>query len=611
MSAWMLLLPVLIPAVGGLAAFVTPKGQHNLLVAVSLAATAATTAVTALLFGREMELAYDWVGFGMAFEMKLYPLSWMILLTSALGLLAVLYSSVFMRERRHTRQFFGFLLLTLGFVNGAMLANNLVLMLFFWEGLLGMLFGLVMTGGSNSAPTATKALIINGVGDLCLIFGVCLTGWLAGSLSLDRIHLPITDFWSTTAFTLMMAGAVAKAGSMPFHSWIPDAALDAPTPFMAFLPAALEKALGIYLLARLNLEVFQVLPGSRVSIAMMTLGCVTIILMVLMALIQKDYKRLLSYHAISQVGYMILGLGTALPIGIVGGLFHMVNNAIYKSCLFYTAGSVERQVGTTDLERLSGLGRNMPVTCACFVVSALAIAGVPPLNGFFSKELVFDAALESNVIFFIIAAVGAFFTAASFLKLGHTVFFDKPVKGLSGVKESPWPMLVPMVILAVTCVVFGVMNPLPLKGMIEPALGGHMEHSFSGLPHNWVLTAISAVILLAAYVHHLYGAKRSGRPLGAADHIHHAPGLRSVYDYAETGAMDPYRLGGSLLDSVSSLLFGIDRAIDWLYVGLAAGLAGLAAGLLDRVHLGRHWLYVLWLLGGGVVVVCIFYWVGG
>ncbi len=199
------------------------------------------------------------------------------------------------------------------------------------------------------------------------------------------------------AFILLMIGAIGKAGAMPFHSWIPDAALDAPLPFMALLPGSIEKLLGIYLLARFSLDLFTLAPGTWVSTVLMVIGAATIILAVMMALVQKNYKRLLSYHAISQVGYMILGIGTGLPIGIVGGLFHMVNNAIYKSCLFLTAGAVEKQAGTTDLEKLGGLARSMPVTVICFIVAAVSISGVPPFNGFFSKEMVYDAALEERL----------------------------------------------------------------------------------------------------------------------------------------------------------------------------------------------------------------------
>ena len=258
---------------------------------------------------------------------------------------------------------------------------------------------------------------------------------------------------------------------MPFHSWIPDAAIDAPLPFMAILPASIEKLLGIYFLARISLDLFTLRPGSWVSTTLMVVGRVTIILAVLMALVQKNYKRLLSYHAISQVGYMILGIGTALPIGIIGGLFHMINHAMYKSCLFLTGGAVEKQAGTTDLEKLGGLARGMPVTVICFIVAAASISGVPPFNGFFSKEMVYHAALESGWVFYAVALLGSFFTAASFLKLGHAAFFGKRAIDAPAVKEAPLPMLIPMIVLAGLCILFGVGNSIPLGGLIQPAVG--------------------------------------------------------------------------------------------------------------------------------------------
>jgi NADH-quinone oxidoreductase subunit L len=156
---------------------------------------------------------------------------------------------------------------------------------------------------------------------------------------------------------------------------------------MALVPAALEKLIGIYFLARISLDMFKLSVGSALSTVLMWVGIATIILAVMMALIQKNYKRLLSYHAISQVGYMILGIGTAIPAGIVGGLFHMINHAIYKSGLFLTSGAVEKQTNTTNLEELGGLGRKMPITFICFYNSGFHM-GVPPFNGFFSKELV-------------------------------------------------------------------------------------------------------------------------------------------------------------------------------------------------------------------------------
>ena len=610
-SDWMVLLPILIPAIGAGLVMLLPKQGFNLQQAVAMLASAATLAVTILFFGRELSFFKNWLGFGINFDLRLYSFSAMIVFVAAFAFLSILYASVYMRDKANTRTFFGFVLLATAFVCGAMLANNLVLMLFFWEGLLGIMFALIYTGGKEATDTAIKALVINGFADLCLILGVCITGWLASTLTMDKINLQLNSYWANFAFVMMMIGAIGKAGAMPFHSWIPDAAVDTNVPFMAFLPAALDKILGIYLLARMNLDLFYILPGSRMSTFMMFVGSCTIIFAVMMALIQKDYRKLLAYHAVSQVGYMILGIGTALPIGIVGGIFHMVNNALYKGCLFFTAGAVEVQTGTTDLKVLGGLGKKMPITCFGFLIAALSIAGVPPFNGFFSKELVFNAALESNIVFFVIAVLGAFCTAASFLKLGHTVYFGKETATTRNTREAPWPVLVPIVVLAAACVLFGVYNPLPLKGLIEPILGERIEHTYSGLPHDWVLPLVSGVILILAVINHIYGVRKSGKPVGAVDHIHHAPVLNSIYNTAEAGSLDPYRMIDSFVVSVSTLLFSIDRLIDWLYTGFATGAASLIAAGINMVHVGKHWLYVLWTLAGGIVVVALMFWIGG
>jgi NADH-quinone oxidoreductase subunit L len=404
---------------------------------------------------------------------------------------------------------------------------------------------------------------------------------------------------------LLVIGAISKAGSMPFHSWIPDAAIDAPLPFMAFLPASLEKLLGIYFLARISMDLFQFTPESWISPLMMVVGAVTILLAVMMALVQKDYKRLLSYHAISQVGYMILGIGTALPIGIVGGLFHMINNAMYKSCLFLTAGAVEKQTGTTDLAKLGGLGTKMPVTFACYLVTAASISGVPPFNGFFSKEMVSDAALERNVVFFLAAILGSFFTAASFLKLGHAAFLGKCRESNEKVKEAPVSMLAPMVVIAALCVVFGIYNALPLNVFIQPGLGGKIASlpSFAGFPTNTFLIAMTVVALGGALVNHMLGARMAGSGLHAADHIRYAPGIASVYDGAEKRYFDPYDLGMKFAGWVALAGWGVDKAVNWLSDVLVVKVAyGVGKGV-RLAHTGSYSLYVLWALAGALAIV--------
>jgi NADH-quinone oxidoreductase subunit L len=227
---------------------------------------------------------------------------------------------------------------------------------------------------------------------------------------------------------------------MPFHSWIPMPRMTRRCPSWRSCPH-LSKNTGDIFLARITLDMFDFQPGTRMSVLVMSLGAITILLAVLMAVVQKDYKRLLSFHAISQVGYMVLGIGTALPIGIAGGLFHMINHAMYKSCLFLTSGSVERAAGTTDLSALGGLGKKMPVTFACFFIAAASISGVPPFQRLFLKGACLMTPRSKAVRYFILPPFSAH-SSPRLLSQGRAHHLSRRASaGTAGVRESPWPML--------------------------------------------------------------------------------------------------------------------------------------------------------------------------
>ncbi len=525
----------------------------------------------------------------------------------AFTFLTALYAVAFFKNKNNIYKFYAYLLFSLVFSVAAVLADNLVIMLFFWEGLLLVLFGMIAQSGSTAAfRTALKAFVIVGISDLCMMVGIALTGRIAGTLNISEINLVPTGL-ASIAFVLLAIGAISKAGSMPFHTWIPDAATDAPLPFMAYFPAALEKLLGIYFLSRICLDLFRLQGGSGLSILLMTVGAITILFAVMMALVQKNYKRLLSYHAISQVGYMILGIGTALPIGIIGGLFHMVNNALYKSCLFFTAGAVERQTGTTDLQELGGLYRKMPITFISFFIAAVAISGVPPLNGFFSKELVYDAALERGSIFYIAAVLGSFFTAASFLKLGHAVFLGRLEERNKEAKEAPLPMLIVMLVIAFCCILFGVFNKLAITKFFQPVLSERLQgNHFFSFHANITLVIITLLVLLGAFIHHLIGVKINGSGLKAVDHIYHSALLHRMYAWQEKKYFDPYEIGLKVINVFARIFWLCDRLIDWLYDNFAVGIGRGFSRMLRWLHNGNYVTYIIWsLLGAGAVVVFI------
>ena len=446
------------------------------------------------------------------------------------------------------------MLLTVAMASGAVLADNLVLLLVFWEGLLLTLFGMIATGDRRPYGTAIKAFIIVGVTDLCMMLGVMLTGRLAGTLDMSAIKLPV-DGLGGVAFLLLGIGAMGKAGAMPFHSWIPDAALDAPLPFMAILPASIEKLLGIYFLARISLDLFTLTPGHAGSRrSLMVVGAVTIILAVLMALVQKNYKRLLSYHAISQVGYMILGIGTALPIGIIGGLFHMINHAMYKSCLFLTGGAVEKQAGTTDLEKLGGprpqhaghrhlLHRGGRLDLGGAPVQRVLLQGDGLRRGP-GERAGYSTPWRCSAP----SSPPPPSSSSATRPSSESARSDAPT-----VKEAPLPMLIPMIVLAGLCILFGVGNSIPLGGLIQPAVGTAVTggRSFAGFPASTLLIELTAAALLLAVLNHWYGVRKTGRGLGAVDHIHNAIFLAPVYAVAEKGQLDPYFIGRWVMKGAS------------------------------------------------------------
>ena len=595
---------ILCPAMAGALVLLLPRRwgwlQHLLLVTAAVADLIASVR----LLGSTTAYRAPWGGFGMRFELELYYFnSYMLAAAASFGVLIALYCAAFMRGRASTTQFYAYFLFTLAFTNGSLLADDLLTLLFFWEGLLGTLFGMIYLGGPGAFKTAGKALIINGVTDLCLMAGIALTIQLAGTSRISDIHLPLGTLGSI-AFLFLMIGAASKAGAMPFHSWIPDAAEDAPLPFMALVPAALEKLLGIYLLARITMDLYQMTPNAWVSTVLMIIGAVTIVLAVLMALIQKDYKKLLSFHAVSQVGYMILGIGTAVPAGIVGGIFHMINHAMYKSCLFLTGGCVEKQTGTTDLQQLGGIGRRMPITCACFIVAALSISGMFPLNGFFSKELVYEGALHRGWIFYAAALLGSFLTAASFLKLCHAAYFGKARRDLGTVREAGLLMLIPICVLAALCILFGVNNSLPLH-VVQNAIGEVrlMQHHFGGMPQSAFLVTATLLALGAAVLNHWWGVRRSGDSLKAVDHIHHAPVLHSVYARAEQRRFDPYEWGMSAARGLAALCRGVDRGIDGIYNVVVPGAARTISAGISAAHTGSFQLYLGWCLIGFALIL--------
>ncbi|MEA3366785.1 MAG: proton-conducting transporter membrane subunit [Planctomycetota bacterium] len=574
-------------------------------------------------------------------------LSGLIVLAAAgIALLVTLYSVRAMAEHPRAPVFHAWVLWTVAAVLAAALANNFLLLIVAWEVATVGLYLLVGMGRPEGRAGAMKTFAILGFADVCLLLGVAIVGQAGGEANpLFLVSgvggLETGEPLMAVAYLLMAAAALAKAGAMPLHTWIPSASEDAPTPVFALLPAALDKLLGIYLLARITFEVFAV--STALATVLMVIGAATILLAVMMAMIQHNLKRLLSFHAVSQVGYMVLGMGLAAwvlakgraaggatpaqeavaTVAFCGGLLHMLNNAIYKSALFLVAGSVERAAGTTRLDRLGGLARMLPVAFVCFLVAGLAIAGVPPLNGFVSKWLIYQGALAAGsglaVACLVVAILGSALTLAVVMKAGHSVFLGTrgsavPVEGIG--RESGW-MAVAMIVLAVACVGLGVWGGPAVGGLILPAAeavglpatgidtaGWALSvRGGAGLWEPSVVTGLILIGVLVGVLVYLYRRALRVRVVGnfvagedsSSDELWHVSGthfyetirrlpvLRVIFGDASVGAFDLYRLVGqygyTLVERLRAWHTGLLAAYaSWIIIGLVVLVTVLALG---------------------------------
>ena len=494
--------PILLPIIFGFLCLIIPKKLKGIREPLALIGVLSTFILTILFFLKRKTLSgLPWF--------YLDSLSSFILLAIGLfGVLITLYSLKFMKGKDRLNEYYTYLLWTIGASCGVVLVNNLILLLVFW-GFLGLtLYLLIGIGGPKAVDSAKKTLIIVGGSDALMVLGVAALWVLTQSFQMDKINIAIAGGLPILAFSTLAIAAFTKAGAMPFHTWIPDMAENAPVPVTAFLPAALDKLLGIYLLARIAMNLFIMSKGA--GLVLMAIGAGTIIFAVMMALIQHDAKRLLGYHAVSQVGYMLLGIGTGNPIGIAGGLFHMLNNAIYKGCLFLGVGAVEHKTGTTDLGKLGGLAKAMPVTFVTCLIAALSISGVPPFNGFFSKWMVYQGVIELGkqdsklwIIWLVAAMFGSALTLASFMKLIHAIFLGRSSEQpsqISAKKEVSFTMWFPMVVLAGLCIIFGVFAyQVPLGLFILPSVAKVLFLGFWSPSFATLLIIIGIILGLIIY----------------------------------------------------------------------------------------------------------------
>ncbi len=480
-----LLVPIFLPLTAGFVLLFLPNKTKSLSKALTLVISGLTLALAIRIFTvGQLDYAcsvlqIDNLKLDLLLSAK--PLGGFILMFAmGFGLLITLYSLRSRNETKRANVYYGAILLSIGGTAGVLLSNHLLFLLMFWEIVTVSLYLLITTGGRNSNFAATKSFAMVGVSDAALLLGTLMIWARSGTFVISDISIATTSTLPIIAFLLLMTAAITKAGALPLHTWLPTSGEYAPTSVMALLPAAIDKLLGIYLLVIIVREIF-VLESAALSFILALIGSATVIIAVMIAMVQHNLKKLLSYHAISQVGYMVLGIATGTAVGIAGGVFHMLNHAIYKCCLFLCGGAVEQAAGTCELDRLGGLGKKMSITFITCLIAALSISGMPPFNGFVSKWMVYQGVIQMGTartsgaaqlwpVWLTCAIFGSVLTLASFVKLIHSVFLSRLPEELKDVKEVSPLQTFPMVVLASLCVFFGIFYHVPLKLFIYPAL---------------------------------------------------------------------------------------------------------------------------------------------
>lgn len=443
----------------------------------------------AVLGGEVLTYFVPWVSqLGLNISLRLDGLSFLFaLLIFGIGLLVILYARYYLSAQEKAGRFFAFLLLFMGAMLGVVLASNLLLMMIFWE--LTSLSSFLLIGfwsyRRDARQGARMALAVTGGGGLALLAGVLIIGRVVGSFELSEV-LAAGDLLKShalypVALVLVLLGVFTKSAQFPFHFWLPHA-MAAPTPVSAYLHSATMVKAGVFLLARL----YPVLSGTEWWFYLVTFtGLATLLVGAVTALFQHDLKGLLAYSTISHLGLITLLFGLDSDLAPVAAIFHIINHATFKASLFMAAGIIDHETGTRDMRRINGLWKYMPHTAVLAMVASSAMAGVPLLNGFLSKEMFFSETLHQHLLGSFswlipaMATLAGVFSVSYSLRFIHDVFFNGEPINLPKFPphEPPRYMRVPVEVLAFLCLLVGMVPAFTVASLLASAAGASLGHS--------------------------------------------------------------------------------------------------------------------------------------
>jgi multicomponent Na+:H+ antiporter subunit D len=412
-----------------------------------------------------------------------------------MGLLSAFYSISYISKYTSENNFYALLCLMIAGMNGVVLSGDIFNQFVFLEISVIASYALVAFGvEKNELEASFKYQILGGIASLIILFTIALIYWKTKTLNIADIKEVLSSENNRVYYLfvqiLLITGFGLKAAMMPFHAWLPDAHSSAPSPISAMLSGVLIKAVGIYVLIRLFFNMFAI--SVEVAYLFTTLGTISMVIGVFLAYGQWDLKRLLAYHSISQMGYVIFAVGIGMilisrgqkqdvaVLAIAGGLFHMINHAVFKGLLFLNAGAIEYRLETRNLKEMGGLARAMPVTSGTSFIASMAISGIPPFNGFFSKLIIIIAAVKGRFyLLALLAVIVSILTLASFLKFQKYAFYTREPNNKK-VKEVPFTMVFSMVVLSILCLALSLLAFPGIRDIIlTPAIDILIGTSYS------------------------------------------------------------------------------------------------------------------------------------
>ena len=536
-----------LPFAGGLIASFLPRGARNVAAVLAWSVALIGIICAVMLYplisdGGSIRHEISWLpSLGVNLVLRLDGLSWMFaLLVLGIGALVVLYARYYMSSQDPVPRFFSYFLAFMGAMLGIVLSGNLIQLVVFWE--LTSLFSFLLIGywhhNANARDGARMALTVTAMGGLCMLAGIIILGHIVGSYDLDLVLASGDVIRGHSLYTpmlvLILMGALTKSAQFPFHFWLPHA-MAAPTPVSAYLHSATMVKAGVFLLIRL----WPVLAGSDAWYMLVgSAGIFTLLLGAYTAIFQHDLKGLLAYSTISHLGLITLLLGLGSPLAAVAAIFHTLNHATFKASLFMAAGIIDHETGTRDMRRLSGLFRAMPYTATLAMVAAAAMAGVPLLNGFLSKEMFLAETIGhdggGDYILPVLATLASAFAVLYSLRFIHQTFFGPaPSEDLPRQPHEPphW-MRFPIELLVLVCLLVGIFPAVTigpfLHMAVQSVLGAETPVYSLAIWHGFNPVLLMSLIALigGAALYMVFSDRINGNTRGGIPFLHHFGGQR-------------------------------------------------------------------------------------